>query len=196
MFDNTRALAESKLIILYLIEKIEIPLSNSEICQFALEKNLMDYFSVQQYLSEMVESGLLEVTTENNSTRYTITADGEETLNYFIKHISNYAKTVINNYAMENSKRIRAEYAVTANYFQEMNNEYTVKCGVYDSDGTTALMELSVNVATKDQARIICRNWKNNVADLYGKIMLTLATEPDEDSKHAPKPITIKKENI
>lgn len=156
----------------------------------------MDYFSVQQYLSEMVESGLLEVTTENNSTRYTITADGEETLNYFIKHISNYAKTVINNYAMENSKRIRAEYAVTANYFQEMNNEYTVKCGVYDSDGTTSLMELSVNVATKDQARIICRNWKNNVADLYGKIMLTLATEPDEDSKHAPKPITIKKENI
>ena len=80
MFDNTRALAESKLIILYLIEKIEIPLSNSEICQFALEKNLMDYFSVQQYLSEMVESGLLEVTTENNSTRYTITADGEETI--------------------------------------------------------------------------------------------------------------------
>ena len=196
MFDNTRALAESKLIILYLIEKIEIPLSNSEICQFALEKNLMDYFSVQQYLSEMVESGLLEVTTENNSTRYTITADGEETLNYFIKHISNYAKTVINNYAMENSKRIRAEYAVTANYFQEMNNEYTVKCGVYDSDGTTSLMELSVNVATKDQARIICRNWKNNVADLYGKIMLTLATEPDEDSKHVPKQKTIKKEKI
>ena len=196
MFDNTKAMAESKLNKLYLIEKIEIPLSNSEICQFALEKNLMDYFSVQQYLSEMVESGLLEVTTENNSTRYTITADGEETLNYFIKHISNYAKTVINNYAMENSKRIRAEYAVTANYFQEMNNEYTVKCGVYDSDGTTSLMELSVNVATKDQARIICRNWKNNVADLYGKIMLTLATEPDEDSKHAPKPITIKKENI
>lgn len=85
MYDNTRALAENKLIILYLIEKIEIPLSNSEICQFALEKNLMDYFSVQQYLSELVESGLLEMTTENNSTRYTITSDGEDTLNYFYK---------------------------------------------------------------------------------------------------------------
>ena len=83
MYDNTRALAENKLIILYLIEKIEIPLSNSEICQFALEKNLMDYFSVQQYLSELVESGLLEMATENNSTRYTITSDGEDTLNIF-----------------------------------------------------------------------------------------------------------------
>lgn len=86
---------------------------------------------------------------------------------------------------------MRAEYAVTANYFQEMNNEYTVKCGVYDSDGTTSLMEISINVATKDQARTICRNWKNNVADLYGEIMLTLATEPD--NKSDPKPITIRK---
>ena len=193
MFDNTRALAENKLIILYLIEKIEIPLSNSEICQFALEKNLMDYFSVQQYLSELVDSGLLEMSSENNSTRYTITPDGEDTLNYFIKHISNYAKTVINTYASENSKRIRAEYAITANYFQEMNNEYTVKCGVYDGDGTTSLMEISVNVATKDQARTICRNWKNHVAELYGNILLTLATEPETTLDGRAKPITIKK---
>ena len=192
MHNNTRALAENKLIILYLIEKIEIPLSNSEICQFALEKNLMNYFSIQQYLTELVESNLLEMITENNSTRYTITADGEETLNYFIKHISNYAKTVINTYAKENSKRIREEYAVTANYFQEMNNEYTVKCGVYDSDGTTSLMEISVNVATKDQARTICRNWRNNVAEIYGQIMYTLASEPPEDDDTI-KPITINK---
>ena len=52
-------------------------------------------------------------------------------------------------------------------------------------------MEISINVATKDQARTICRNWKNNVADLYGEIMLTLATEPD--NKSDPKPITIRK---
>jgi predicted transcriptional regulator len=181
VYDKTRALAENKLIILYLIEKIEIPLSNSEICQFALEKNLMDYFSVQQYLSELVESNLLEMTAENNSTRYTITNDGEDILNYFTKHISNYAKTVINTYAKENSKRIRAEYSITANYFQEMNNEYTVKCGVYDSDGMTSLMEISINVATKDQARLVCRNWKNNVTDIYGQIMHCLSTEINDD---------------
>ena len=71
VYNKTRALAENKLLILYLVKKIEIPLSNSEIWQFVSEKNLMDYFSAQQYLSELVESRLLEMTTENNTTRYT-----------------------------------------------------------------------------------------------------------------------------
>ena len=180
MNDNTSVLAENKLILLYLVEKINLPLSNSEICHFASEKKLMDYFSVQNYLNELVASNFLEMSQENNSTRYTITSEGEDTLKFFTKHISNYAKTVINTYVCENYKRIRDEYSVTANYFQEMNNEYTVKCGVYDNDGTTALMEISVNVATKDQARAICRNWRKNVTGLYGSIMKSLADSSPE----------------
>ena len=167
VYNKTRALAENKLLILYLVKKIEIPLSNSEIWQFVSEKNLMDYFSAQQYLSELVESRLLEMTTENNTTRYTITTEGED---------------IICEYAKENSKRIRAEYSVTANYFHELNSDdYTVKCGVCDSDGTTSLMEISINVATRDQARLICRNWRDNVNSLYGKILHCLSEEPKND---------------
>ena len=47
---STKKLAEHKLIILHLLQKMGISLSNSEICQFLLEKTYMDYFSVQQYL--------------------------------------------------------------------------------------------------------------------------------------------------
>ena len=50
---STKKLAEHKLIILHLLQKMGISLSNSEICQFLLEKNYMDYFSVQQYLAEL-----------------------------------------------------------------------------------------------------------------------------------------------
>ena len=42
---STKKLAEHKLIILHLLQKMGISLSNSEICQFLLEKNYMDYFS-------------------------------------------------------------------------------------------------------------------------------------------------------
>ena len=54
---STKKLAEHKLIILHLLQKMGISLSNSEICQFLLEKNYMDYFSVQQYLAELESAG-------------------------------------------------------------------------------------------------------------------------------------------
>ena len=82
---STKKLAENKLIILHLLQKMGISLSNSEICQFLLEKNYMDYFSIQQYLSELETAGWLEKTQEQNHTRYTLTDDGEEVMNYFIK---------------------------------------------------------------------------------------------------------------
>lgn len=63
------------MIILHLLQKGNF-LSNSEICQFLLEKNYVDYFSVQQYLAELESAGWLEKTREQNNTRYTLTDDG------------------------------------------------------------------------------------------------------------------------
>ena len=55
-------LAENKLIILYLLSKMGVSLSNNDICQFALERNVMDYISVQQCLSELTDAKYLECT--------------------------------------------------------------------------------------------------------------------------------------
>jgi len=108
--DPIRQLAEHKLIILHLVQKMGISLSNSEICQFLLNKEYMNYFSVQQYLAELVEAGWLEKSKEHNNTRYTLTDDGEEVINYFQNHVSESVKEDISIYVKENSKRIRAEY--------------------------------------------------------------------------------------
>lgn len=182
MPDSIRQLAEHKLIILHLLQKMGIALSNSEICQFLLEKNYMDYFSVQQYLAELVDAGWLEKSREQNNTRYTLTDEGDETVNYFLNHISEHARNEINTYVQENSKRIRAEYAVTANYFPEINDDFLVKCGLNDDNGNI-LMEISVSVVSKQQALAICRNWRKNVSHLYGSIVTSLVK--DTEAEHS-----------
>lgn len=186
MQHNTKKLAERKLIILHLLQKMGIALSNSEICQFLLEKNYMDYFSIQQYLSELEAAGWLEKTTEQNNTRYTLTDDGEEVINYFIGRISDEVKSEINTYVHENSKRIRAEYAVTANYFPELNGDYLVKCGLCDDTGAT-MMEVSVSVVSKNQAQNICRNWRKNVNQYYREFLSALAKEETDSIPDTPK---------
>ena len=164
--ESIRQLAEHKLIILHLLQKMGIALSNSEICQFLLEKNYMDYFSIQQYLTELVDAGWLEKSWEQNNTRYTLTDEGDEIVNYFLNHISEHAKNEINTYVQENSKRIRAEYAVTANYFPEINDDF---------------LEISVSVVSKQQALAICRNWRKNVSHLYGTILTSLVKNTEAE---------------
>ena len=62
-----------KLIILKMLEQVEYPLTNSQITEFILDKEYTNYFTVQQALSEMDETGLVNVTTKRNNSLYQIT---------------------------------------------------------------------------------------------------------------------------
>ena len=62
-----------KLIILSMLDKVEFELTNSQITAFILEEQYTDYFTVQETLADMIESGLLEAKTIRNSTRYVMT---------------------------------------------------------------------------------------------------------------------------
>ena len=57
-----------KLIILYMLSKVDFPLTNAQISDFILGKGYTTYFTLQKALSELTESGLIrEETTHNRS---------------------------------------------------------------------------------------------------------------------------------
>ena len=176
---------ENKIILLYLIDKMDIPLSNSQITQFAIEENYMNYYSVQQYLSEMVDTGYLDKSHDYNTTRYTITDEGSQILGVFLKNIPQNIKNRILKYVSENRKTAKQDFEIIANHFYDhKNNEYIVKCAVYDDE--MMLLEMNLSVVSKEQALSICNNWKSNIDILYGQLMdILLAkdklrTEPED----------------
>lgn len=149
---------------------MDIPLSNSQITQFAIEGDYMNYYSVQQYLSDMVEAGYLDKSRDYNTTRYTITEEGSQTLEFFLKNIPMTVKNQILKYVSENRKIVKQDFEIIANhFFDHKNNEYIVKCGVYDDE--MMLLEMNLSVVSKEQALSICNNWKSNIDILYGQIM-------------------------
>ncbi|MDR1689917.1 MAG: DUF4364 family protein [Clostridiales bacterium] len=177
--DNEYERIEGKLLLLYLIDQMDIPLSNNQISQFALNEDYMDYFILQQNLTEMTESGFLDKYQDNNTTRYTILDKGIEILDFFQKRIPTDIRNKINQYVLENRKTIKKDYEVTANYFYDhTNNEFIVKCGVYEDE--TMLMELNISVVSKEQAKTICANWKKNVKTLYGDTLASLLAKPSK----------------
>ena len=76
-----------KLIVLYMLEKVDFPLTNAQISGFILDKGYTTYFHLQQALSELTESELIHCETIRNSSYFSITKSGEQTLEYFGKEI-------------------------------------------------------------------------------------------------------------
>ena len=177
---SQRKQLENKIMILHLVDKIDMPISHTQITRFALEENYMNYHDVQIYLKEMVEADYLDSSQLENTTRYTITDEGLKTLEILSQHLPPYLKARISRYAQENRNSVKRDLEIAANHFyQHDNDEYLVKCAVYEDDNV--LMELSVSVVSKEQALVICNNWKSDVGRIYADMMDILLNKNEED---------------
>ena len=104
-----------------------VSLSNNDICQFAMERDIMDYISVQQCLTELTNAEYLDSVTDNGSTRYYITKEGSDVLGFFQSRITEWLLSAANEYIINNKQRIKSEYEISANYFPEINGDNLVK---------------------------------------------------------------------
>lgn len=171
---NNKELAGNKLILLYIIEKVNIPVSNLQITKLIMENDLMDYFSLQQYLNELCDDNLLYTEVENNKMFYTITALGKKTLKYLDYLIPAGAKYRIDTKIRTIRQKIRNETSITADFIPESEDKYMVHCSVLEDDFT--LIEINMAVGNRNDARNICENWKNHPHQIYMEIIESLTT--------------------
>ena len=66
--------------------QMDMPLSWEHLYNFAVN-DYMDYFEFQTYITEMEQNGIIETNKDDNVTYYSLTDDGEKTVNTFSKLI-------------------------------------------------------------------------------------------------------------
>lgn len=170
--NNTKVEAENKLLLLYILNKFEIAITNNQITDFIMENELMNYFVLQQFLSELVNASLLEYTQNEEHYYYLITEKGKDTLNYFKDRLSDKLLTKIDQAVDNRKKVILKETQISANYKKKSKNDYSVELKVIENDIT--LIDLKLDVVSNKHAKTICDNWKNKAQDIYGEIIKLL----------------------
>jgi predicted transcriptional regulator len=173
--ENTEELAQNKLLLLYIMDKSENHLTNGEITEFVLEKNYMNYFLIQQYLSELMESNFIEYIDEEGKKVYMLLNKGKITLSYFEDRISANIKKDISDKFIQIKENEKKATQVIGEYFQKSPNEYIVNLKLIEN--TEKLFSLYLNVATIKQAEIICDTWKNNTEYIYKNLLNMLADD-------------------
>ena len=158
-----------KLTILNMLDKVDFPLSNTQLTNFFLEHEYTDYFRVQQVISDLLDAELIRTESTHNNTHYYITAAGKETLNLLKDKISDAIELDIINYFAENKLELRNDNSIIADYYRTPNRDFAVRCQYRQKD--TNLIDLTLTVKTKEQAEAICNNWKKQNEEVYMYLM-------------------------
>lgn len=167
--NNSDQQVREKIMILYIIKTFELPMTNNQLTDFILEIELMNYFNLQQFTTELVESKMLEYSESEDTYYYLITEQGIQTLELFKERLTKGERERINQLVIEKKHTILKDTEVIADYDKIAENDYLVTLKVVEN--LKILFDLKLNVVTNKQAKVICNNWKTNAKFLYGDII-------------------------
>ncbi len=176
MSDNPLTLY--KLIILFMLDRVDFPLTTSQLSQFILDKGYTNYFSFQQALNELEEASFIKAEVIRNNTQYHLSPEGKEAVDLFDYKISAPIKDDIYAYFKEEKIHLRNEVEIYATYYPAKRNEYTVQCTIIERKET--IMDLKINVASLEQATSICDHWSENSNAVYNQLMKQLLGFPSD----------------
>lgn len=168
--ENTQELAQNKLLLLYIIKMSPSPLSKDQLTEFILEKGYMNYFSIQQYLSELVGSNFIGTENiDNNLDKYILLEKGTVALDYLKDKIpERFKEELYKDFRLqEESKKIDTQ--IVADYYPNENHEYTTNLKLVENEDV--LFSLYLNVGSEEQAKMICDTWKNKTESIYKDII-------------------------
>lgn len=162
---DSDALMFNKLVILYMLDRLETPISNAELTRIILEKNIAQYMSIQEALEDLVADNYITVSDNRNSHLYSITEEGRETLSFFYQNLSVPLRDDIDECLSKEQYHLRDIAASTADYYESSKNEYIVELKVVERG--SELVNINLLVASPEEADTICNRWKEANADVY-----------------------------
>ena len=154
-----------KLIVLYMLTRVDFPLTKAQIGDFILGKEYTNFLTLQQAIGELIDAGLVMAQSIRNRTHLTITREGRETLSFFQNQINDSIKTDIDDFFRENEIELRNEVSILADYYKSTSGEY--EAHLVAKEKNIDLVNITISVPSEETAVTICDNWQKKNQDIY-----------------------------
>ncbi len=168
----TDRLSVYKMMILYMLNKVDYELSESQMSEFLMGRDYCNYFSFQESITELTNSGFITPKTVRNSTYYSIDQVGMETLSYFGNDLSENIKNDIDEYLADNKIKLRTRSEVLSDYKKNDRGKYEVSLSLTDNGIPAAAITLYVD--DEKTAIHICDGWREKSSDVYSDLVYKL----------------------
>ncbi len=163
----------NKLIILFVFDKMESPLSERTLIDMCTSSNeWLNYMDCTLLISKLVSDGFICEIPGDDDPLYTITPEGRETLANFYINIPRSTREEISRFVKNNGSKFRTKQECKADYYQNKDGTYTVFLKILAP--VQPMLELKFVIPDKKTANAIYKKWEDKASELYSVVYETL----------------------
>lgn len=158
-------LAENKVLILYILDKIGKPTTDNELLKIVISITDMNYFYFQQFITDLIESKYIIKYNKDNFNFIEITLEGKRTLELTSNIIPGITKLKIDSNLKPLQKEIKEELSIIADFEPKDSNNFFVNCKIIENNNI--VFNIGILANSRETAKNICENWKKNANKLF-----------------------------
>ena len=177
--DNTTTLAENKVLILYILNKIPDGILEGGLYKIISSINDVNYFYFKEVLTDLLDSKLVGIFTkdEEEESVLKITSEGINALSLTIDVLPGILKLKADNVFEKEFSSITNETSVISEFIPRNENDYIIKCKVIEKNET--IFEVKTFAGSRERAKKIVDNWNKNASKIYPKILNMLLEDSE-----------------
>lgn len=166
---DNETLAENKILILYILNKVGKAISNDSLLNLVLAVTDMNYFYFQQFLLDLLENKYIMSIEKDEQTFYQITDFGKQTLGFTHDILPGIIKLRVDSNFKAELESFENEHSIIAEYTPRNENYYIVTCKIVEHGDT--IFELKTFAGSREQAKDIVDNWKKKADKMYPEML-------------------------
>ena len=174
--------ATNKLILMFVLEKMEIPLTNSSIIDICTHRNTwLNYMECEEVIAQLMDTKLIYQPSEHShEAYYTLTYEGRNCLAMFYNKIPQSLRDEISTYCKLNIQNIKRRQEYVSKYEKMADGSYTAIFTIREPLLGT-LFEMSVKMDSRTSAINATKKWIDKAPEIYESIFINLLS--DEENK-------------
>ena len=166
---NGETLAESKVLILYILNNVKKAINNNTLYKIVLSVLDMNYFYFQQFLLDLVKNDFVLTYEQEDQNMYLITDKGIRTLELTEDILPGILKLQVDTNLKYTLDDVDEENSIVAEYTPINENYYNVTCKIMENN--ECLFEVKTFAGSRDQAKQIVENWKRHAGTMYPNLL-------------------------
>lgn len=161
----------NKLKLLFLLDKMEIPLTENSIIDIFTSRNAwLKYMDCKEILFQLLDTGFIyKAGNEENDeeSRYGITYEGRNCLSHFYLRIPQSWREEATNFAKDNRMSFKRSQEYLSEYYKNEDGSHSVVLKIKEPMVSQSLLEIKLKAPTRHSAISACKKWRENASNIF-----------------------------